>query len=93
MDCYDEILKLYHENDGRDNYINCMTELIINKSKALSELQFKNCLILSMMIWSPNFIDTPFGKGKEIKELDKDKKELVIRLLKSELIVPDMENK
>ena len=64
MDCYDEVLKIYHENDGRDNYINYLTELINNKSETLTELQFKNCLILTMAISRPNFIDTYFSKGK-----------------------------
>jgi len=93
MDCYDEVLKIYQENDGRDNYINYLTELINNKSKTLTELQFKNCLILTMVINNPNSIDTYFSKGKEIKELDDDKKELLFKLLKSEFLVLDNENK
>ena len=91
MDCYDDVLKIYHENNGIDNYIDYMTDLINNKSEALTELQFKNCLILTMVISSPNYIDT--FKGKEIKELDKDKKELLNKILKSEFILLDKENK
>lgn len=91
MDCYDDVLKIYHENNGIDNYIDYMTDLINNKSEALTELQFKNCLILTMVISSPNYIDT--FKGKEIKELDKDKKELINKILKSEFILLDKENK
>jgi len=93
MDCYDEILKIYHENNGIDNYINYLTELVNNKSDMLTELQFKNCLMLSMVISRPNFIDTYFSKGKEIKELDEDKKELLFKLLKSEFLVLDKEKK
>lgn len=92
MDCYDEILKIYNENNEIDNYIDYLTELINNKSETLTELQFKNCLILTMVISSPNYIDTSFSKGKEIKELDKDKKELLNKILKSEFIVLDKEN-
>ena len=91
MDCYDDVLKIYHENNGIDNYIDYMTDLINNKSEVLTELQFKNCLILTMVISSPNYIDT--FKGKEIKELDKDKKELLNKILKSEFILLDKENK
>ena len=89
MDCYDDVLKIYHENNGIDNYIDYMTDLINNKSEALTELQFKNCLILTMVISSPNYIDTYFSKGKEIKDLDEDKKELLFNLLKSEFIALD----
>lgn len=89
MDCYDDVLKIYHENNGIDNYIDYMTDLINNKSEALTELQFKNCLILTMVISSPNYIDTYFSRGKEIKELDEDKKELLFNLLKSEFIALD----
>jgi hypothetical protein len=92
MDCYDEILKIYNENNEIDNYIDYLTELINTKSEKLTELQFKNCLILTMVISSPNYIDTSFSKGKEIKELDKDKKELLNKILKSEFIVLDKEN-
>ncbi|GAG79999.1 unnamed protein product, partial [marine sediment metagenome] len=35
MDCYDDVLKIYHENNGIDNYIDYMTDLINNKSEAL----------------------------------------------------------
>jgi hypothetical protein len=45
-----------------------------------------------MVISSPNYIDTSFSKGKEIKELDKDKKELLNKILKSEFILLDKEN-
>ena len=93
MDCYDEVLKIYHENNGIDNYINHLTELINNKSKTLTELQFKNCLILTMVINNPDSIDTYSSKGKEIKELHEDKKELLFKLLKSEFTVLDKENK
>jgi hypothetical protein len=93
MDCYDDVLKIYHENNGIDNYIDYMTDLINNKSEALTELQFKNCLILTLVVSSPNYIDTSFSKGKEIKELDKDKKELLNKILKSEFILLDKENK
>ena len=89
MDCYDDVLKIYHENDGIDNYIDYLTELINNKSETLTELQFKNCLILTMVISSPNYIDTYFSNGKEIKELDEDEKELQFKLLKSEFIALD----
>jgi hypothetical protein len=89
MDCYDDVLKIYHENNGIDNYIDYMTDLINNKSEALTELQFKNCLILTMVISSPNYIDTYFSKGKEIKDIDEDKKELLFKLLKSEFIALD----
>jgi len=65
MDCYDDVLKIYHENNRIDNYIDYMTNLINNKSEALTELQFKNCLILTMVISSPNYIDTYFSKGKK----------------------------
>lgn len=87
MDCYDDVLKIYHENNGIDNYIDYMTDLINNKSEALTELQFKNCLILTMVIASPNYIDA--FKGKEIKALDEEKKELLLKLLKSEFIALD----
>jgi hypothetical protein len=46
-----------------------------------------------MVISRPNFIDTSFSKGKDIKELDEDKKKLLFKLLKSEFIVLDKENK
>jgi lysyl-tRNA synthetase class I len=93
MDCYDEVLKIYHEDNGIDNYINYLTELINNKSKTLTELQFKNCLILTMVINNPNSINTYSSKSKEIKELDEDKKELLFKLLKSEFTVLDKEKK
>ena len=93
MDCYDDVLKIYHENNGIDNYIDYMTDLINNKSEALTELQFKNCLILTMVISSPNYIDTYFSKGKEIKDIDEEKKELLFKLLKSEFIALNKENK
>ena len=89
MECYDDVLKIYHENNGIDNYIDYMTDLINNKSEALTGLQFKNCLILTMVISSPNYIDTYFSKGKEIKDIDEDKKELLFKLLKSEFIALD----
>jgi len=93
MDCYDEILKKYQENNWIDNYIKCLTELINIKSKALTESQFKNCLILTLVLMNPNYIDTYFSKRKEIKELDKDNKELLFKILKSEFSVLDKENK
>lgn len=93
MDCYDEVLKIYHKDNGIDNYINYLTELINNKSETLTELQFKNCLILTMVISRPNFIDTSFSKGKEITELDEDKKKILFKLLRSEFTVLDKENK
>ena len=89
MDCYDEILKLYHEKDKIDNFLLYLTELINKKSKFLTELQFKNCIILTLVIWNPNFIDAFFGKGEEIRELDKYKKEVLIKLLKSEFSIRD----
>lgn len=84
MDCYDEILKVYHDKDRIDKCLKYLIELINKKSKKLTKLQFKNCLILTLVIWSPKFIDTYFSKGKEISKLDKDKKEMLIKLLKSE---------
>ena len=86
MDCYDEILKIYHEKDRVDKCLKYLTELINKKSKSLTELQFKNCLILTLAIWSPKFIDVYFSKGKEIRKLDENKKEMLNKLLKSEFI-------
>ena len=36
-----------------------------------------------MAIWSPKFIDVYFSKGKEIRKLDENKKEMLNKLLKS----------
>ena len=89
MDCYDEILRMYHEEDRIDKCLDYLTEFINSKSKKLTKLQFKNCLILTLVIWNPKFIDPFFIKGNEIRKLDEDKKEMLIKLLKSELSILD----
>jgi len=93
MDYIDEILKMYNENDGVDNCINSLTELINNKSKNLTELQFINSIILTLAIWSPDVIDPYLSEGKKFKELDDKSKELLFKILKSEFSVLDKENK
>ena len=89
MDCYDEILELYHEEAQTDHFLKYLTELINKKSKALTKLQFKNCLILTLAIWNPKFIDTFYGQGNEIKKIDKGQKEQLKKLLKSEFSILD----
>lgn len=84
MDCYDEIIKLSQEKEQINNYMRCLVDLINKKSKGLTELQFKNCLILTLAIWNPKFIDLYFIEGKNIKHLQKNKKALLIEILKSE---------
>ena len=84
MDCYDEILNIYYENDRIDKSLKYLTELITKKSKFLSELQFKNCIILTLAIRNPNFIDHYFSEGKEISDFDDNNKDLLNKLLKSE---------
>jgi hypothetical protein len=84
MDCYDEIIELTRENDRLNMFIINLAELINKKSKSLTNLQFKNCVILTLAIWNPNFIDSYFSKGKKVNQLEENKKALLIKLLKSE---------
>ena len=84
MDCYDEILNIYYEKDRKDKSLRYLTELITKKSKFLSELQFKNCIILTLAIRNPKFIDHYFSEGKEISDIDDNNKDLLNKLLKSE---------
>jgi len=84
MDCYDEILKMSQEKEQITKFITYLTDLINKKSKYLTELQFKNCLILTLAIWNPIFIDSYFSKGTELNQLDKKKKAILLELLKSE---------
>jgi len=84
MDCYDEILKISHENDRLNKCRKYLTDLINKKSKFLTELQFKNCIILTLAIMIPELIDVYSTKGKEKSELDDNEKERLIELLKSE---------
>lgn len=84
MDFYDEILKLTQEKEQTTKFITYLTDLINKKLKTLTELQFKNCLILTLAIWNPKFIDSYFSKGTELSQLDKKKKAILVELLKSE---------
>ena len=84
MDCYDEILNISHEKDRINKSIKYLIELINKKSKRLTELQFKNCIILTLAIRNPNFIDPYFSKGKEISDIDDNNKDLLNKLLISE---------
>ncbi|MFX1313886.1 MAG: hypothetical protein ACFFHD_14950 [Promethearchaeota archaeon] len=84
MDCYDEILKISQRSDRINKFIRHLTELIIKKSKNLTELEFKNCLILTLAIWNPKFIDPYFNRGEKVTKLDKNKKQLLVELLKLE---------
>ena len=85
MDCYDEILKISQDENGINKYIQYLTDLINIKSKNLTELEFKNCLILTLAIWNPKFIDPYFTKGTRVNNLNNDKKKSLIKLLKLEL--------
>ncbi|MFW9829239.1 MAG: hypothetical protein ACFFEY_16815 [Candidatus Thorarchaeota archaeon] len=84
MDCYDEILEIYQKNDQKDGYITCLTHLINKKSRSLTELQFKNCVVLTLAIWNPKFIDLYVNNCEKVSLISKEKKERVIKLLKSE---------
>ena len=84
MDCYDEILNIYHEKDRINKSIKYLIELINKKSKRLTELQFKNCIILTLAIRYPNFIDPYLSRGKEISNIDDNNKKWLNTLLKSE---------
>ncbi len=84
MDRYDEILKISRDENDMNKYIQYLTDLINKKSKFLTELEFKNCLILALVVWNPKFIDPYFSKGKSVNNLNKDKKDLVIKLLELE---------
>ncbi|MHA1985407.1 MAG: hypothetical protein ACW98D_02100 [Promethearchaeota archaeon] len=84
MDCYDEILNIYYEKDRIGKCLKYLTELINKKSKFLTELQFKNCIILTLAIRNPNFIDHYFSEGKEISDINDNNKDLLNKLLKSE---------
>lgn len=90
MDCYDEVLELFHEKEKTDDYLNYLTDLINKKSKILTELQFKNCLILTLAVCNPKFIDLYFSKGKEIRKIDEMKKKKINKLLKSEFSTLDI---
>ena len=84
MDCYDEILKISQENDRINKFVTYLTDLINKNSKNLTELQFINCLILTLAIWNQKFIDLYLSKGKETNFLPKNKKALLITILESE---------
>jgi len=84
MDYYDEILEYSNMNGNPSNYILLLTNLINNKSEQLTQIQFKNCLILILAIRNPRFIDSYFTKGKRVNKLDKSQKQLLIEVLKSE---------
>ncbi|MFW9973533.1 MAG: hypothetical protein ACFFDF_25355 [Candidatus Odinarchaeota archaeon] len=84
MDCYDEILKISQDENDINKYIQYLTDLINKKSKYLTELEFKNCLILTLAVWNPKFIDRYFSKGKSVNNLNKNKKDMVIKLLELE---------
>jgi len=84
MDCYDEILKISQDENDINKYIQYLTDLINKKSKNLTELEFKNCLILTLAVWNPKFIDSYFSNGKSVKNLNKYKKDMVIKLLELE---------
>ena len=84
MDCYDEILKISQEKEQITKFITCLTDLINKKSKNLTELQYKNCIILTLAIWNPKSIDSYLSKGTELNQLDKKKKAILLELLKSE---------
>ncbi|MFX1419349.1 MAG: hypothetical protein ACFE9N_10555 [Promethearchaeota archaeon] len=84
MDCYDEILKMSLDNDRINKFIRYLTDLINKKSKNLTDLEFKNCLILTFAIWNRKFIDPYFSKGEKVDKLSENEKELLIKLLKLE---------
>ncbi|MFX1426298.1 MAG: hypothetical protein ACFFBE_07585 [Promethearchaeota archaeon] len=84
MDCYDEILNLYSEKRGINKYISYLIDLINKKSKNLTELQFRNCLILVLAIWNPKFIDLYGSEEKEAKYLRENEKGILKKILKSE---------
>ena len=84
MDCYDEILNIYYEKERKGKCLKYLSELINKKSRFLTELQFKNCIILTLAIMIPELIDVYSTKGKEKSELDDNEKERLIELLKSE---------
>ncbi|MFX0024118.1 MAG: hypothetical protein ACFE9S_17455 [Candidatus Hermodarchaeota archaeon] len=85
MDCYDEILEISQENDQLNMYIIYLAELINKKANSLTSLQFKNCVILTLAIWNPKFIDSYFSEGEKANQLEENRKALLINLLKSEL--------
>ncbi|MFX1501655.1 MAG: hypothetical protein ACFFDH_11885 [Promethearchaeota archaeon] len=89
MDCYDEILNRVQDTNQINKFTEYLTDLINKKSKNLTELQFKNCLVLTLAIWSPKFIDLYFSEGKKINQLKINKKLKLIELLKSEFRVLD----
>ncbi|MFX1420446.1 MAG: hypothetical protein ACFE9N_16195 [Promethearchaeota archaeon] len=84
MDCYDEILKLSQEKKGIINFMIHLSNLINKKSKNLTELEFKNCIILTLAIWNPEFIDLYCYEGLRVNQLDKNKEAQLINVLKSE---------
>lgn len=84
MDCYDEILKISQEKDQMNIFTINLIEYINKKSKSLTELEFKNCVILTLAIWNPKSIDSYLDKGIESCQLDDNKRKKLIKLLKSE---------
>ena len=84
MDCFDEILEIYHEKDRKEKCLTFLIKLINNKAEKLTELQLKNCIIITLAIWNDNFIDEYLSKGQDLKELDVDKKKALINILQSE---------
>jgi len=85
MDCYDEILKLSQKNDLVKKFSLKLVEFINKNSRVLTELEFKNCVLLTLAILNPNSIDSYDNKGTEINHLEAKKRTLLIELLKSEL--------
>ena len=84
MDCYDEILKISQESDQRNKFTIYLVEFINKNSRILTELEFKNCVILTLAIWNPESIDSYISKGTEISQLDENKRKMLLELLKSE---------
>ena len=84
MDCYDEILKISQESDQRNKFTIYLVEFINKNSRILTELEFKNCVILTLAIWNPESIDSYISKGTEISLLDENKRKMLLELLKSE---------
>ncbi|MHA2338337.1 MAG: hypothetical protein ACXACX_13605 [Candidatus Hodarchaeales archaeon] len=84
MDCYDEILEVSHKKQEIREFMLDLTDLINKKSKTLTNLQFRNCLILTLAIWNPRFIDSYYRRGKEVNQLEKNCKAELIEIFKSE---------
>lgn len=92
MDCYDELLKYYNENEtfDSDQMRVWMNQFLIKLMKEFHEaddhLRVRNCLILLVnLFFNISYPDHYHKKGETVKKLKEHDRSVYIKLLKKEL--------